>query len=124
MRAGGGAGIVAGMRPRTAILPMVVAALVAATAGPAATAAGPSPDPVLGLSPTAGAPPGQSLTLKVRCAKRCKLRLRELNVMRFDRRAVQGAGSSTLPLKAAKRVPGGKTVAIEVALRSRFTSRA
>jgi hypothetical protein len=95
------------------ILPILVAALVVA---PAPAVAATQPDPVLGLAPTAGAAPGQSLTLKARCAKRCKLRLRELNVMRFDKRAVQGAGSSSLPLKVTKTLPGGKTVAVKLAL--------
>lgn len=104
-------GTVGGMRPT--LLPAAVA--VALLALPA-TAAAQTPDPTLSLAPTAGAAPGQSLTLKARCAKGCTLKLRELTVMRFDRTGTQAAGSSGIALKGSKRVPRGKTVAIKVAL--------
>lgn len=91
----------------------VVAALVALPA----TAAAQTPDPTLSLAPTAGAAPGQSLTLKARCARSCKLKLRELSVMRFDRKGAQQAGTATIALKkGAKRIGAGKTVQVKLPL--------
>jgi hypothetical protein len=98
---------------RRTILPLIGLALLAGL--PANTAAQ-APDPTLELTPTPGAAPGQSLTLKARCAKGCTLRLRELSVLRFDKLGVQGAPSSTSPLKGTKQLPKGKTVSIKVAL--------
>lgn len=74
------------------------------------------PDPALKLTATPGALPGHSLTLKASCAKSCRLRLRELNVLRFDRAGVQQAGSITSPLKGSKRLPAGKAVTIRLPL--------
>ncbi len=99
------------MTPR--FLPAIVAA--AALALPASATAQ-APDPTLSLAPTAGAAPGQLLTLKARCAKDCKLAPRELSVMRFDRRGAQQAGTATLALKGAKRIGAGKTVQIKLPL--------
>lgn len=98
---------------RRTILPLLGAGLLACLP---ATAAAQAPDPTLALKPTKGVAVGHSLTLKARCAKGCTLKLRELGVMRFDKLGVQGAPSSTLPLKGAKRLPAGKTVPIKLAL--------
>jgi hypothetical protein len=111
MRPRGPAGTVGDMTSK--LLPAAVAAALVALP---TTAAAQAPDPILSLAPTAGAAPGQSLTLTARCAKGCTLKLRELTVMRFDRKGVQGAGTSTLALKGSKRVPRGNAVAIAVPL--------
>lgn len=95
-------------------LPAIVAA--AALALPASATAQ-APDPTLSLAPTPGAAPGQSLTLKARCAKECKLAPRELSVMRFDRKGAQQAGTATIALKkGAKRIGAGKTVQVKLPL--------
>lgn len=98
---------------RSTFLPAIVAA--AAFAQPASAIAQ-TPDPTLSLAPTAGAALGQSLTLKARCAKDCKLAPRELSVMRFDRKGTQQAGTAKLALKGAKRIGAGKTVQVKLSL--------
>jgi hypothetical protein len=101
---------------RRTILPSLCAGAALLACLPAGAAAQ-TPDPTLQLSPTKGAPPGQSLTLKARCAKACKLTPRELSVMRFDRQGGQQAGTSTIPLKGgARRIGAGKTVQMKLPL--------
>ncbi len=73
-------------------------------------------DPALSLSPTPGAAPGYSLTLKVKCQKACSLKLRELTVLRFDRAGSQAEGSDTAPLRMKRQLPRGGSTAMVLPL--------
>lgn len=99
---------------RRTILPLLCAGGLLACLP--ATAAAQAPDPTLALAVTKGAVPGQSLTLKARCVKACKLVPRELSVMRFDRQGAQQAGTSVLALKGARRIGAGKAIEIKLPL--------
>jgi hypothetical protein len=94
---------------------VMAGAAALATAAPAGAAASREPD--LKIAATPGAAPGTSVTLKARCAATCKLALKEVNVIRFDRRSQQTGTTGRTPLTLRATVKAGATKAFRVPLR-------
>lgn len=96
---------------------LVAATGVAMLAVAMPAAAAPAREPDLKVSATPGALPGTSVTVKARCASGCTLKLKEVNVIRFDRRSQQTGATGAQPLQMRGTIKAGATKAFAVPLR-------